>query len=126
MSEKKVATKKIATKKVVAAKKIASKKVTTGSVTKGKINPPLSEEVVNTAKKATVKAMKDVDKVQEAINLLKSVENEKVATMIAAEIIKLDDINYLIVTGKPRIDNLKAGKTACELANSGAYDTKGC
>lgn len=140
MTTKKASAKKVApAKKAAPVKKVATKKVVAHAIVSHGLKEDdkkkevitdapviLTQDKINEVIAETKKSMKDIDRVSEAINLLKSVTDSKARTMIDSLLERLDDISYIVATGKPRIDNLKSKKTACELANSGAYDTRPC
>lgn len=123
-SKKSAPAKKIApAKKVVAPKKIAPAKAIVSNKKESVEQPqavaaPISPVInIEEAIAAAEKAMSDITKVQKAINLLKSIDNDRVRTKMVQVVNMIDDMAYILATGKPRIDNLKSKQTAQELAN---------
>lgn len=113
--------KKVVVHKIVSHGLKDNKKV--DNVQEQEIETKLIGKVFN-AISETKKLEKDIDKVTEATKQLKSIEDTNVKTMIGILLIELDNISYIIATGKSRIDNLKNKKTAQELCNSGNYGTQ--
>ncbi len=102
-------------KKVAPAKKTAVAKVDTVIKKTAPISKSNLKEAASKAAKETAKEMNDVEIITNAIQNLKSVKNANVQTKLHAVVVELDDIAYIAATGKPRLDNLKSKKSACDL-----------
>jgi hypothetical protein len=115
---KKAVVKKSAPTKVVAVKKSAPKKSTVinkevlervEEAVEGAIKEETSS-LKQAAKKIVAEVQKeftDIEKVSKAMQLLQSVQLSDVRTKLDVINIDLDDIKYIIATGRPRINNLR-------------------
>lgn len=101
--------------KAASRKKAAPKKTTTIKIEETIVEEVVAESPLKQAAKRIAEEVKkeltDVEKATSAIQLLKSIKNPASRVLIDKIVIEIDDVAYIIATGRPRIDTIRNRQT---------------